>query len=566
VKFLFSQLAYFLSEGEVRRNIRALRSYLLFLAAIVLLNTVLFHVLMAWEGQDHSWLSGLYWTLVVMTTLGFGDITFHSDLGRMFSAYVLLSGVVLLLVVMPFVFIRFFYAPWLEAQVRSRVPRKVKPDLRGHVVICAWDSIAPGLIRRLEFNDVPYVVVEPDFGIATRLLEDGVAVLLGDVESVETWQALRVADARLVFANAADPVNTNITLTVRELAPDVPVAAIATSPDSVDVLELSGANHVLPLSQRLGEQLANRVNAGHARCHVIGRYRDLLIAEFPVHHTPLSGRTIRETRLREFAGVNIIGIWEGGRLTAAQPDRRLAESSVPIVVGSDAQIARLDELLVIYDTNENPVLVLGGGKVGRAAARALRGQGIAVHLIEKNPALEPRVAGVADRVFIGDAADREVLRAAGLDQAPSVLLTTHDDAMNIYLAVYCRKLNPDTRIVSRVTHQKNLEAVLRAGADFVLSYASLGADSVMAVLLGNDLVVLGEGVNVYTVETPAPLARRSLGESGIGAATGLTVIGVQRDGRVETNPGVDFGLEPGDRLVLIGSREQRERFAELYDV
>ena len=55
-----------------------------------------------------------------MTTLGFGDITFTSDIGRLFSIVVLLSGVVFLLVMLPFLFIRLFYAPWLEARVRLR--------------------------------------------------------------------------------------------------------------------------------------------------------------------------------------------------------------------------------------------------------------------------------------------------------------------------------------------------------------------------------------------------------------------------------------------------------------
>ena len=50
------------------------------------------------EGEEHSWITGFYLTLVVMTTLGFGDITFTSDIGRVFSIVVLLSGVVLLLV------------------------------------------------------------------------------------------------------------------------------------------------------------------------------------------------------------------------------------------------------------------------------------------------------------------------------------------------------------------------------------------------------------------------------------------------------------------------------------
>lgn len=37
------------------------------------------------EGRYHSWITGIYWTLTVMTTLGFGDITFTNDIGRLFS-------------------------------------------------------------------------------------------------------------------------------------------------------------------------------------------------------------------------------------------------------------------------------------------------------------------------------------------------------------------------------------------------------------------------------------------------------------------------------------------------
>jgi Trk K+ transport system NAD-binding subunit len=187
----------------------------------------------------------------------------------------------------------------------------------------------------------------------------------------------------------------------------------------------------------------------------------------------------------------------------------------------------------------------------------LRRQGIAVHLIEKNPLLRERIGDSADEVFIGDAADREVLEAAGLMEAPSVLLTTHDDAVNIYLAVYCRRLKPDVRLISRVTHQKNLEAVIRAGADFVLSYASLGADSVIASLMGNDLIVLGEGIDMIHARVPRALAGRTLAESGIGASTGLTVIAVQEDGRIRTDLPASYRLAKDANLIMIGSLDQR---------
>lgn len=540
--------------------------YVLVLTGVVLLYGWLFHVIMAWEGQDHSWFTGIYWALTVMSTLGFGDITFESDLGRAFSTVVLLTGIVLLLVILPFLFIRLVYAPWLEQRSRAQLKalRSVPEEIRGHVVICSNDPIALGLVRRLALADVPAYMIEPDAALALQMREAGIPVVTGEVEGMETLSAAGVARARLVLANASDTMNTNIVLTVRELSKSVPIAAVAESEDSVDILELSGATHVLPLKQRLGEHLANRVSAGIARANVIGRFHDLLLVEFPVHNTPLQGRTIRETRLREELGVSIVGVWERGRLMPAAPDHQLSPLSIPVAVGTAAQIEELNVLLVIYNANPNPVVVIGGGKVGRSVAHALKSREIAVHVVERNVALERKIAGISERVFVGDAADREVLMAAGIKEAPSIVLTTHDDAMNVYLTVYCRRLNPEARVLTRVSHEGNVEAVQRAGADFVLSYASLGVQTVFSIVQQRELIVLGEGVDLFYVPLPGSLAGKTLAEAAIGANTGLNVIALQEDGRIVTNPGPGRPLASGAALVALGSAEQRRRFGELY--
>ncbi len=565
MKFLASQLATFLSERQAQQNVRALLKYLAFLVAIILLYAVLFHVIKAnVEGERHSWVTGVYWTLTVMSTLGFGDITFQSDIGRVFSIVVLMSGIVLLLIVLPFVFIRHFYAPWLEAPVRLQAPRRVPPETSGHVLICAWDTIAPGLVERLEQRGIPYFVLEGDVARAATLRGEGISVIAGELESCATYQAAQVNRARLVLANCADTTNTNITLTVREVAPEVPIVAVVEDEDSIDILELSGASHVLPLKQRLGEHLANRINAGHAQARIVGRYHDLIIAEFTVRNTPLVGKSIRDTKLREVFGISVVAVWERGRLLPTTPDTPLSNSSVPIAVGTEAQMEKLDELLVIYDTNYNPVLVIGGGKVGSATAHALRRAEIKVHIIDHDESLRGPLAAVADRVFIGDAADRTVLEHAGLAEAPAVLLTTNDDAMNIYLAVYCRRLNPDLRIVSRITRERNLEAIHRAGADFVLSYASLGVETIYSSLVGRESVVLGETLDLFHLPVPPSLSGQTLAESGIGARTGLNVIAIRNNGHVTTNIAPTHLLESGSELVVIGDVRQRHAFSEAF--
>ena len=565
MKFPASELLSVLREGEVRRDLKALFRYAAFLVVVIALYAVLFQVIMVQvEGQSHSWITAVYWTLVTMTTLGFGDVVFTSNVGRLFTILVLGSGVVLLLVVLPFTFIRFFYAPWLEAQVRLRAPRRVPSSARGHVIISRHDEIASVLIERLRPEGIPYYVVEPDPAAAAHLLNEGIAVVTGELDSRTTYERLQVEQARLLLANREDTTNTNITLTVREVSRDVPIVGVVEHKDSTDILELSGCDHILPLKVRLGEYLANRVSAGLGTADVIGTFEGLQIAEFSARNTQLAGLTIRETRLREHTGLNIVGIWHRGRLMPAFPQSPIATESILVVAGTPTQLTALDSLLETTPHSEAPVMVIGAGTVGSAATRALKRKGVPVHVLERDPRARERLMGVADRVFVGDANDREALSEAGLEDAPSVLLTTNDDAVNVYLAVYCRRLKPELRIVSRITHDRNLEAIHRAGADFVLSYSSLGAEAVMSLLEGHEVVILGEGVDLFSVRLPPPLDNKTLAETGIGSRTGLSVVAVRQDGQLVTNLRASMQMEAGAQLIMLGSVQQRRAFDDAF--
>lgn len=563
MKFLPSQLAYLLKERESRRNLRGFASYLILLGLIVISYSLLFHIIMEREGQHHSWLTGFYWTLTVMSTLGFGDITFHSDLGRGFTLTVLLTGIVMLLIVLPFTFIQSFYAPWLQAQLHSRAPRTAAEGITGHVIFCQYDEIARGMIPFLNDEEVPYVVLEPDPARAAELILDEVSVVAGAPDANQTYENIRAGDARLIVANHGDAKNTNITLTIREVAPDVDIVAIAEQFDSIDVLELAGATHVLAMKRDLGTQLASRVAVGARHAHRIGSFEDLTIAEFPIHGTALPGRTVRETRLRELTGLSIVGVWERGQLLPAGPDTLLSDHSVPVIVGNEEQMLELDALFVIYHPNENPVVVIGGGNVGCQTARVLREGGAAVSIVDSDPALVERLERDADHVIIGDAANIDIVTRAGVSEAPAVVLTTNDDATNIFLAVYCRKLNPDTQIICRITQEHNLEAIHRAGADFSLSHTSLAIKNLQAIVLGRELVVLGEATDVSIHPVPSSVAGKSLGESQIGAKTGLHVIAVRSNGESITNPPAGTELPADGELVVIGTADQQHRLHEI---
>jgi len=141
MKLIFSELVHLVTRKQ-ERNIRALLKFFIALVAMVTVYSVMFHVLMLAEGREYSWITGFYWTLTVMSTLGFGDITFTSDLGKLFSIIVLISGVIFLLTMLPFIFIQFFYLPWMELQTKARTPRELPEGTRDHIILTGYDPVS----------------------------------------------------------------------------------------------------------------------------------------------------------------------------------------------------------------------------------------------------------------------------------------------------------------------------------------------------------------------------------------------------------------------------------------
>lgn len=560
MKFLPAQLAYLLQNRSTRRNLRLLRGFLLFLLVMVVVYSVAFHFLMAAEGQQHSWLTGFYWTLTVMSTLGFGDITFQSDLGRGFSMLVLLSGVIFLLVVLPFTFIQFFYAPWLDAQSRMRAPRQVPAGTRGHVVLTHYDPVTASLIDRLRDHGRSYWVLEPDVTRALDLYDQGVRVMVGERDSLDTYRRVCASEAELVVATGDDYLNTNIAFTVRELTSHVPIAAVARAPESVDILELAGATSVLHLPEMLGRSLARRTLGGDARANVIGRFGDLLIAEAPVMGTPWVGKQLAESRLRDATGLTVVGVWDRGVFALPGPDTRMEPTTVLVMAGSEAQLARFTELTAIYNVPDAPVLILGGGRVGRAAAHALKLRDVPYRIVEQNP---DRIRQ-PETYVLGSAADLDVLERAGIREAPTTIVTTNDDATNIYLTIYCRRLRPDMEIISRSNLERNVSTLHRAGADFVMSYASMGANAIFNVLEQNDVVMLAEGLDVFRHPVPRDFVGRALSETRIRESTGCSVVAVESEGETTINPPPTLPLPAGAELILIGTTEGERRFVQRF--
>ncbi len=562
MKFLISQIATLMHRGQRKSNTRLMTRFLLILMAMFTVYTILFHFLMAYENQQHSWLTGLYWTLTVMSTLGFGDITFTSDLGRLFSIWVMLSGVVFLLIVLPFTFIQFFYAPWLEEQNRARAPRQVPDDMAGHVILTSVDAVTLNLVEKFSQYGMQCVILVSDLSQALSLQETGLNVVVGELDDPATYERLRAHHAAMVVVMNDDVASTNIIFTIREVSDKVPIVTNADENDSVDILDLAGSTHTFQFTRMLGQVLARRVLGVNMKANVIGNFGELRIAEAPAMRSSLQGQTLAESRLRELTGVNVVGIWEKGRLHLPGPQSRIGSSTVLVLAGSEEQLDRYDQLMGSVGGSEfkGPVLVLGGGRVGMSVAQTLAARGIDYRVVEKKIPRGP----VDERIILGSAADLDVLVQAGIHDTPSIIVTTHDDDLNIFMTIYCRRLRPDAQIISRASLDRNINTLHRAGANLVMSFASLCTTTILNLLKPEKLLMISEGLNIFRAQPNTAMVGRALQDQQIRQDTGCSVIAIKREDAMLINPDPSTILNRDDELILIGTAEGERCFADTY--
>ncbi len=543
----------FLQRRTSRRNAQLLLNLLLGLITIVVIFTVLFQLTMLWEGRSYSYITGLYWTLSTMTLLGFGDIVFVSDLGKIYSLVVLFTGITFLLVLLPFAFVQLF-------QSSARAPRELAKGTRDHVIITHRGAVTNTLLSILQNYKMPYVLVEPDLAEALDLLDHGFKVVHGNLDDPETFKKVHASDAALVAATSTDATNTSITYAVRTISDKVPVVATAHSSGAAQILKIAGCNQVLALDEILGNSLARRVIGGDAMAHIIGEIDDIFIAEATAMGTPIVGKTLSEIRLPDLVGATVVGVWQKGEYQNARADTKITTQTALVIAGSREQIDLYNQMFCIYNAVSKPVLIIGGGNVGTTMGRALAQRKVDYKIIEKSLIRLQQ----NDSYIHGNAMNTEVLDLAGIKDAPAVAITTHDDNINLYLTTLCRHLNPDMQIIARATNERTIQLLHKAGCDFVMSYASIGANSIFNFLQNGNILMVTEGVDVFKVKLPKSLKGKKIAETTIRKDCGCSIIGVAQDGTMAINPAPSLKLEEGSDIVLIGTVASEAKFLKDY--
>ena len=555
-----NEFAFFL-RGQARKNLKLLVIYCLFLFVLIMVYAAFFTVLMDhFEGHQYSFITGVYWTIVTMSTLGYGDYVFTTDTGHLFSAVVTFSGVIFMLILLPFGMISLFLAPWIEQRLRYRPKVLLSEDYSDHVIIFGYDSITRALIRKLVSHHTPYVIVTTSQDEAILLEEEGLHVVVGRPTSITFLKNIQVAKARHVISNLSDPLNTNICLTIRSFC-ETPIATMVDEPERSELLRLAGANRAIPLKRILGSYLASRATTLGATAHILDAFGKLLIAEMPVKSTPFVGQTLAEAQIRQQTGLAVIGLWERGTFTIPEAGSVLSPLALMVLAGTREQLHTLEGIAGEKDKTDL-VMVLGHGRIGCSAARYLERRAIPFVIIDRTNNLD-----CMDHItVIGDATSRNLLLESGIEEAKGLIVTTNDDSTNIFLTLASRRQRPHMRIVARSNQEENVEQLYAAGADFVISNASVGANILNNVLEGKETIFLTEGIDVFRAPLPPSLVGLSIAESQIRPKTGCSIVALELPDSTApiVSPPPESILEEGMGLILIGSPEDEEDFSRKF--
>lgn len=541
---------------RIRRKQRALIYVAVFLGLIGIYTLAYKYGMAAFEGEHRSFIHSLQIVVETMTTTGYGeDAPWTTVPMNLLMIAMQFTGILAIFLTLPL-----FVVPWMEEALKTTVPRTT-PKMRDHIVICGTNSAATALVAECRSRDLEYVLVEPDKDTAVRLHKDGVRVMLGDPEQEEVLRKAHADTARVIVTDTNDETTASIVLAARDLAADAQIISLIEHPAIAKYISYAGADSVLSPRHLLGVSLADKVATSVTAelGDTISIGEDLEVAELPIQrNSSIAGKTLRESGLWREAGASIIGAWLRGEFVSAPgPDTYIDEQSVLLVAGAGDQLEHLRDLTLSKPRTyvRSNVIVVGYGEVGTTIDDALARANIDTTIVDSQ-----EMEGVD---VVGDAADEDVLKAAGIDDAGAIIIAVGDDTTATFATLLARKRNEDIEIVVRANETENIGKLYRAGADYVLALETVSGRMIARNMLGEE--VLDPGQQIKLVRTPADkLTGKRLDAEKIRNKTGCSLVAVERDGEVITHLHDRFQLREEDTLIVAGTDDNITAFTKTY--
>ncbi len=278
----------------------------------------------------------------------------------------------------------------------------------------------------------------------------------------------------------------------------------------------------------------------------------------PVINTPLRQLSDLFSTLKAI----VVGIRRGGTLFVPSANDQIFPDDECYVMTETSDMARTLEIFGKTQGKLERVVIIGGGNVGLAVARALetRTDRIRVRVIERDRDIAENAADALERTIVlnGDGLDSSLLEEANIGNADAVLAVTDDDKTNLLAAVRAKGLGCKMAIC--LTNDPTLVPLM--GPLDIDAYINPRATTVSSILRH---IRHGRVRSVYSIGdaeaevieaqvlTTSPIAGKQLKD--IDFPEGVLVGGVLKDGKM-SKPRADLRIEDGDIIAIFALASQ----------
>ena len=210
--------------------------------------------------------------------------------------------------------------------------------------------------------------------------------------------------------------------------------------------------------------------------------------------------------------------------------------------------------------------VIGLGRFGSALARQLCKLGAEVLALDVKGDYVQQIANDVTHAVVGDAQDKEVLRALGVRNLDCAVIAIGDNlAASVLITMNLKELGVPY-IVCKAhdeTHRKVLE---KLGVDRVVIPEHEYAQRLARTLNSHnvlDYIELSEDFGILDVPAPKSWIGKSLRELNVRAKLGVTIIAVENGGKTNVSPTADYAVGEGDTLVMLGDNVALQKVQKL---
>ena len=292
-------------------------------------------------------LDALYQTVTTITTVGFRELSEFGTGEKVFTIILIVVGVSTVLYTFTLVVQLVVEGQLSEFVGRRRMDRQIN-QLRNHTIVCGWGRVGAAVAHDLHMEGHDVVVVDAN---AERVRDLPFPTVVGDATRDEVLRSAGIERARaLIAALEGDAANLFVTLSGRDLRPDLFIVARARAEESVGKLEHAGADRVVNPQELGAGRMASFVSSPHVAefLDVVMHERSLefRMREFDIPaESPIAGKTLRDPNLREASGALVLALRspDGTFTTNPTGDTVLGPHHVIIGIGTTEDFARLAE-------------------------------------------------------------------------------------------------------------------------------------------------------------------------------------------------------------------------------